>query len=223
MKKTLTAIALLFLSISADCKAAQVVSVEVINRYDRLLNGGVCEHMYADKINEKEKELSYKQFYERICSNHKKRAEQDKEKQSVDKEIFSTERDLNSCFDNIEKNIGQIIEHRREIFTDEFINKSDMNSSADVSINADDVKQFVSSKLVELYGRDEDVIDKTLDELKNHPEEESCIDKIFPQNKLADFRMYYGNIGKADSEEFVKYRDDIAEYIRGIDQLLHNK
>ncbi len=56
MKKTLTAIALLFLSISADCKAAQVVSVEVINRYDRLLNGGVCEHMYADKINEKEKE-----------------------------------------------------------------------------------------------------------------------------------------------------------------------
>ena len=98
-----------------------------------------------------------------------------------------------------------------------------MNSSADVSINADDVKQFVSNKLVELYGRDEDVIDKTLDELKNHPEEESCIDKIFPQNKLADFRMYYGNIRKADSEEFVKYRDDIAEYIRGIDQLLHNK
>lgn len=175
------------------------------------------------EINEKEKELSYKQFYERICSNHKKRAEQDKEKQSVDKEIFSTERDLNSCFDNIEKNIGQIIEHRREIFTDEFINKSDMNSSADVSINADDVKQFVSSKLVELYGRDEEVIDKTLDELKNHPEEESCVDKIFPQNKLADFRMYYGNIGKADSEEFVKYRDDIAEYMRGIDQLLHNK
>ena len=60
----------------------------------------------------------------------------------------------------------------------------------------------------------------TLEVFRREPAATSCIDRIFPASRLADFRRYYLHRGDADLPAFAEYRQEMEAYDREGDALL---
>ena len=106
------------------------------------------------------------------------------------------------------------------MFTAAFIEKLDMERVLCGDVDEDELRRLVSDTLAARFGKDAGVMNATLEVFRREPAATSCIDRIFPASRLADFRRYYLHRGDADLPAFAEYRQEMEAYDREGDALL---
>ncbi len=181
------------------------------------------ERFLLDKyftLSENEYNSVYKKLIRKIESYHKKRVEYNKEIKGLENKIHEAERNINGCLKKIKIHIDRILEQRHEIFTNDLISKLGMDNIINGIVGKEDIKLLTENELIARFGKDDKVIQDSLNLYKLNPLSVSCVDRFFPMAKLADFRTYYLNKDKSQSAEFVRYRKDLEDYEHDVEYLL---
>lgn len=122
------------------------------------------------------------------------------------------EKEFERVLANAKRFIPDMVKDRYRIFSKDFIAQCGMDSIFADKTDAAAIKSKVAEILKDKYSADKETMEATLKVFKENPAATSCIDDVFNASKLADFRMYYQYKDKAESQEFVLYKEEITAY-----------
>ena len=174
----------------------------------------------GDEARQAEREYGYSDLVARALKYCRERGAYRGMLHDKEEALRAAEREYESAFKKFRGNITCFLDRRREVFTAAFIEKLDMERVLCGDVDEDELHRFVSDTLAARFGKDAGVMNATLEVFRREPAATSCIDRIFPASRLADFRRYYLHRGDADLPAFAEYRQEMEAYDREGDALL---